>query len=135
MWTCALLLSLYSHVVTQGFQNLVAMLSWGGVECLNTVIATITHIQNSLIVYLYANRFMKLSKLIPSLTKWSQKFTTGAKNWDTVFIIVTDVLYSFEGKLLRVFERPEKDEELNFPTSVAVDKNGRVSLLEINNLS
>lgn len=31
-----------------------------------------------------------------------------------------------EGKLLRVFEKPEKDEELDFPTSVAVDKNGRV---------
>lgn len=31
-----------------------------------------------------------------------------------------------EGKLLKVFEKPEKDEELDFPASIAVDKKGRV---------
>jgi tripartite motif-containing protein 2/3/tripartite motif-containing protein 71 len=34
--------------------------------------------------------------------------------------------FSPEGKLLKVFEKPEKDEELDFPASITVDKNGRV---------
>ena len=34
--------------------------------------------------------------------------------------------FTAEGKLLKVFEKPEKDEELDYPVSIAVDKKGRV---------